>query len=142
MFLIKDDLRSSIRANRLAQILDDDTGDEILTDVLATAEQTVRDHLHQHYDIEAIFAQAGASRKKNVLRWCKLVAIYQLYERIPDELVPERVVKDYNECMDFLMKVAEGQVPVELPRRTVANDDGTLSPKTKFRWGSQPKRSY
>ncbi len=143
MFITKDDLNANIRAYRLSQILDDDTDGVIVGQVLETAEQLVKDHLFQHYDTEVLFLQSGAARKKNVLGWCRHIAMYQLYERVPDELVPERIVKNYNETMDFLMKVAEGRFPVDLPRRTATDPEtGLAAPKTKTRWGSQPSRSH
>jgi|GEM_PF-1711211 len=144
MFLTKNDLQSIIRLYRLNQMLDDDTNNIILNDVLETAEQTVRDHLYQHYNIGVIFSATLNDRKKNVLRWCKYIAIYLLYDRIADELVPDRVVKNYNETMDFLMKIAEGQVPVELPRKTIPNPNDPANPKkaTKMKWGSLPPRTY
>lgn len=135
-FITKEDLKTNIRAYRLDQIIDDD--DTIIEQASEEAEAIVTDHLHQYYDTRKIFNASGSDRLSNVLGWVKHIALYKIYERVPDELVPERVVKHYDETLTYLGKIAEGRVPVKLPRIITA---GGIK-KTKFKWGSVPRRSH
>lgn len=134
-FLLKTDLKN-IKLNRLTQILD---GDETAFDqAAAEAEGIVYNAIFNHYDAQNILSRSGAERDATVIGWLKAICLYKLYERVPDEMVPERVVKNYDDTMSFLAKVSEGRVPVNLTRKT--SPDGKK--KTKFRWGSVKSRTH
>ena len=66
------------------------------------------------------------------------LAVYFFYERIPDEQVPARVVKNYDDTRSDLDKIARGKLSVTLTHLT--DDDGKK--ETVFHWGSNPKRSH
>lgn len=110
----------------------------ILSTIENTAIQVVKDALYPKYDIAQIFATVGNARPTQVLRWCITLAIYYLYERIPDALVPERVQATYDETINMLSDIADGKKSTELPRALNSNNDV----KTKIRWGSQPQRTH
>lgn len=138
-WLEKADMKTTIRTYRLDEILDNEEDNAIFDEAAATAEELVKDRLVDHFDTNTIFNTSGSGRPKNVLQWVKYLTLYLVYERIPDELVPERVVKNYDDTLKFLDKVAEGRVSINLPRKL---DPVTGATKTKFRWGSVPKRSH
>jgi phage gp36-like protein len=135
MFLTKEDLITSIRVNRLNQLIDDDNA--IILQAISMAESAVKDRLFQHYDTGQIFNATGQGRSFQVVDWLKHITLYKLYERVPDEQVPERIVKNYDDTIAYLDKIAEGRQAVDLPRKFTP--DGEKS--TKFRWGSDRKRS-
>jgi hypothetical protein len=135
-FVTKDDYKPHIRDNRLEQLIDQD--DMILDQAEEDAIQIVKDALVATYDLDAIFSQTGADRKRNVLRWGLYLAVYFLYERIPDAMVPERVIKNYDDTREILHDIADGKRSVDLPKQTQASRE----PTTKFRWGALPPRTH
>lgn len=140
-YLDKADYKNMIKAHRLDQILDDlenAAPDDVLDDSESEAIAVIRDALVANYDVDNIFGRTGDDRHKNVLRWAKYLVMYFIYDRIPDELVPDRVIKNYDDTMQLLQDIADGKRSVDLPR--LQNTDGTT--KTKFRWGSQTARSH
>ena len=113
-FITKSDYYYTIKQNRLDQVLDGD--DALLDDAEETAIVVVKDSLSLYYDTDAIFATTGDARPRQVLRWVKDLALYFIYERIEDELVPERIVKNYNDTLGTLEKIEDGKKQVDLPR--------------------------
>jgi hypothetical protein len=87
------------------------------------------------------FAKTGANRNQALLRWVKCLVLYYLYERIPDALVPERVIKNYDDTMEMLNKISDGKMNCTLAQLQESDTDGNAEPLTKTRWGSQPVRS-
>lgn len=142
MYLTPADLRAKINSVILAQIIGTDT--EALTDAEATAAAILTDKLDPHYDIQAEFDQTGATRHRRVLNWMLSIVAYLLYERIPDDQVPERIIKDYDDTRRELAEIADGKSHVSLPRRLTDQTDqtGQARPKTKFRWGSIAPRTH
>ncbi len=139
-FITRPDYKSKINSDHLDQILDDDewTADEILDDAEDHAIAIIKDALKGTYDLATIFDALDDDRPKNVVRWATNIVIYVLYERVPDDMVPDRVVKNYNETMDLLDDIADGKRKVDLP--VLEDEEGNVS--TKFKWGSQEARSH
>jgi hypothetical protein len=104
----------------------------------------MRKYLDNRYDMNVELAKAGADRHKVLLRWAKVLVIYYIYERVPDDMVPERVIKNYDEVVKALEKVEDGDAdipgltPVTVPDE---NSDSGSKPYTKRRWGSIAKRT-
>ena len=139
MALSFEDFKPYIQEKDLKQICEvaDLADAQTLFDVVyTTAKTVVKDHLFSRYDTTVIFASDLANYPQ-VKRWVIVLCIYYLYERIPDKLVPERVVKNYDDVMEMIDKVADAKLSIDLPK--LLNEDTT--PKTKFRWGSEPKKS-
>jgi len=141
MFLQKSDIEVLLRTYRLNQITD--ANDVLIETAASMSEAKIRDALLPYYDVNAIFSKTGSSRPQNVLTWARHLTLYYLYERVPDEQVPERVVYHYKEVCELLMEIAKGKISVDLPRLLAdTNGDGVPDAKTKFRWGSVTKRSH
>lgn len=104
----------------------------------STALAVVKDALYPVYDTDAIFATTGTDRPPQVLRWAIVLVLYYIYERVPDAVLPERIENNYTEVIGILKDVSDGKMSVDLPR--LEKEDGT--PKTKFRWGSNPLRGH
>lgn len=135
-WILTADYKPYVRDTHLQMIIDAD--DVALDSAELTAVQTVKDALYQWYDTDAIFATSGTNRPANVLRWCLVLSIYYLYERIPDKLMPPRVEKNYDQTLELLRDISDKKVSVDLPART-DEDEAVI---TKFRWGSQPAREH
>lgn len=135
-FINQDDYLPYISEKRLTQAVGGDF--TILDTVENTAIQVVRDALYPKYDTQQIFATVGNARPKQVLRWCIILSVYYIYERIPDALAPDRVQTTYEETITMLSDIADGKKSVELPRALDENENV----KTKIRWGSQSKRTH
>lgn len=135
-YIQKDDYYYKIRGTRLDQILKDD--DSLLDNAEDAAIQVVKDALHSRYDIDTIFSKTGANRDQQVLRWISTIVLYYVYERINDKVVPQRVIDNYDETMEFLKELEKGKRSTQLPR--ITKEDG--KPKSIFRWGSNTKRSH
>ena len=143
-FISKDDYAYHMRTYKLDQILEEEELDEDL--ILDTAEEEalamIDKHLADKYDMNIVLSQTGANRNKVILRWAKLLVIYYIYERVPDGMVPERVIKNYNEVMEQLRRVEDGKASVSgLPPKTEADEHGINQPVTRRRWGSVPARA-
>ena len=135
-YISKDDYQDEIRTYNLDQIIEDD--DTILDKAETSAIDLVRQFLFQHYDASKIFSKTGANRDQIVVDWCTQIALYKIFKRVPDEEVPERVVKDYDDSIRMLKKLNGGDMGFDLPRLEVE----TGKKKTKFRGGSQKPRSH
>jgi len=143
-FISKDDYKYQIRTERLDQILEatDEDEDALLEEAEDEAIAVIRDYLISKYDVDLIFSSSGDSRPKNVLRWAKTLVIYYIYERIPDEMVPERVVKNYDDTLETLENIARGDMNVDLPKLSEQTPPfGQSAPKTRRRMGSKPPRT-
>lgn len=146
-FISKDDYKYQIRTYRLNQILESADEDEAL--ILDSAEgeaiAILRKHLDNRYNMDAELAKSGNDRSMVLLRYAKVIVIYLIYERIPDDLVPERVVKNYDEVMKSLEKIEDGDSSIPgLTPITVTDpnsETGQTTVQTKRRWGSIPKRA-
>jgi hypothetical protein len=134
-FLTPGDYEVPIRTNRLTQIID--STPIILDEAEGTALQIVRDALHSRYDVDAIFATTGTDRPAQVVRWMVTLVLYFLYERIPDNIMPERIKNNYEITLEYLKDLEDGKRDSELPRKTV--DD---KPKTKFIYGGNTPRTH
>jgi len=145
-FISKEDYKYQIRTTRLDQILEaaDEDEDLILNSAETEAVGMIEKHLATRYDMGIELGKTGNARNKVLLRWAKVLVIYYIYERIPDEFVPERVVKNYDEVMSQLEKIEDGDASIPgLTPISVAdpNDEGETKPYTRRRWGSQLKRA-
>jgi phage gp36-like protein len=130
------DYKSKITDNRIQMIIDQD--EELLDNAEITAIAVVRDFLYSRYEVDEIFATSGTDRPAQVVRWCTNLAMYYIYERVPDKLTPERITKNYDETMAILLEISDGKKAVDLPHKTDDND----IPVTKFRWGGQAAREH
>lgn len=139
IYITSSDLKLSIPDNRLHMILDNDM--TLLDYAESIAMATVQDALYPYYDVNTIYSLSGNNRKAQVTNWIINIMIYHIYDRIPDKLVPDRVIKNYDDTMDILESIADGKRSVMLPVVEVdKDDDGDTEPATKFRWGSQERR--
>jgi phage gp36-like protein len=138
MFLTQADFLTFIRDQRLSMVIEQDTN--LITNASDIAEATVRDALVR-YDIDTIFAAQGTARNQRVIFWCITIALYHLYHRVPDKLVPERIIKDYNDTTQTLKEIEDGKRNTNLPLRSTTTPEGDTTDNAKFRFGGDKPRS-
>lgn len=137
-FLTDRDMQVVIKDRHLQQML---AGSPFAQDdAEAMALGAVRDALHYRYDVDAIYADAAAY--PNVRRWVLVVTIYYLYQRLPDNFVPARVVSDYEDAVKTLGLIADGKRAVALPRRDADADEDGVQAYGTFRGGFVNRRSH
>ncbi len=144
-YLTQQDLQSSIRDGRLEHLLDNvDAGTpDVFEQAASEAQSIVRDYLIR-YDMDTELTKTGTDRHASIIFYLKNICLYILYERIEDEDVPERIIKNYNDTIETLREIAQGKLPLNLPIKEVDTDGDGIpdQKKTKFRWGSNPLREY
>jgi phage gp36-like protein len=144
-FISKEDYQYQIRTYKLDQILE--VGDEDDYTILNAAENEalgmIEKHLADKYDIPTVFAQSGSNRNAVIMRWAKVLVMYYIYERIPDEMVPERIVANYKEVMLQLKRIEDGAAGVPgLPPKVVTDGNGETANYTRRRFGSNAMRTH
>lgn len=152
MYVVKTDYYSRISTDLLNRIIQEaaNNGDDLLATCSKFAEDTIATHANVIYDTSAEWAKAGAERNGLLLVWAINIATYNVYQRIDDEEVPQKVIKNFDDTMEDLQKVSSGKYPLSLPPKQlpgegtggsggedVVTDGGGLR-----RMGSQPKRSH
>ncbi|OGX23341.1 MAG: hypothetical protein A3K54_00040 [Omnitrophica WOR_2 bacterium RBG_13_44_8] len=124
-------------SNRILTLLTEDN-DYLLNNAESEAIGIITNRLQDKYSIGAEFAKTGSARNSSLIRWALSIAIYTLYSRIPDEEVPERIIKDYDDTISELEKISQGKLSCTLTLNT--DDEGeTIS---RIRMGSNDPRTH
>lgn len=98
----------------------------------------LRDRLHDKYQIDGELAKTGSTRNSILVRYALSIAVYSLYSKSPDEEIPERVVKDYDDAMEDLRLISQGKLSTTLPLNTDSDGNTTV----RIRMGSNDPRSH
>ena len=112
--------------------------DSRLDDASNEATGILRDRLYDKYQIDAELAKTSTARNAMLVRYALSIAVYGLYSKIPDEEIPDRVVKDYDDAMEDLRLIFQGKLSSTLPLNTDSDGNTTV----KIRMGSNDPRSH
>lgn len=134
-FLTKDDYDVSINSDMLIQLIDDD--EEKLDKAEADSAQVIIDRIGSKYAVASELQKQGSVRNRTLVRWMRMLSLYFIYGRVPDEQIPERVVKDYDDVIKELDKISMGKYSTSLQR---IQENGEV--RTSIRIGSNPPRSH
>ena len=63
--------------------------------------------------------------------------LFQVWQRIPDKLMHERVQNNYDRTIERLVDIEDGKANTTLPVKEVEGE-----PISKFRWGGNARRSH
>jgi phage gp36-like protein len=133
-FITENDYPERLKATNLDAMCE---GDEVIRlGAEETAVAIVAQYLFQRYDTTLIFAQTGTNRNRALVAMCVSIALYYLYQRLPKRQLPDWVLRDYENALDFLDKVSDGKITMDLPRKLTQQQ----TPKTKFRAGASQLR--
>ena len=135
-FLTDDDFTTKISEDIKDQITGSD--DTVAETAETSAKAVIEDAFFNRFDMEAEFAETGADRHDNLIRWMLNLTVYFLYARIPDNQIPERVVKDYDDTMKEIALIEQGKRNTSLTK--LIREDGDK--ETNFRWGSNEAREH
>ncbi len=136
IFLTEQDFNSRLDSNIRSQITEGNQ--EVLDGAEQSAMAVIQDALSATYDLDFEFAKTEEERHRNLIKWMLNLAIYFIYEKVPDNQVPERVVKNYNDAMSELRKLEAGKTNTTLQKM----QDDTGDNITVFRWGSNKPRTH
>lgn len=92
--------------------------DTKLTDSERMAYGYIYEKLSGRFNIDLEMARRGEDRNPALVRWMAVLAIYYIYQSVPDEEIPERVRQNYEDVITEIQRVASGK------------DNSTLSPVT------------
>lgn len=92
--------------------------DTKLTDSERMAYGYIYEKLSGRFNIDLEMARRGEDRNPALVRWMAVLAIYYIYQSVPDEEIPERVRQNYEDAITEIQRVASGK------------DNSTLSPVT------------
>lgn len=136
-FITYNDYQAS-KSSRILDLLTSEN-DSVLDSAELTAIGMVTDRLSQLYNLNAEFAKTGTDRNSSLMRWVIALSLYLVYSRVPDDDVPARVIKDYDDTVRELEQIQQGKLSCSLQRLTV---ELTGEIKTRFRMGNSDPRSH
>lgn len=143
MYITLEDYRSYITSELLDMILQhpDDDNTDIIGDASKFAEGTIATFAGSLYDTAGEFAKTADDRNYLVLMWAIHIAVYIIHQRIADDQVPEKVIKNYDDTIADLHKVATEDLPLNLPPAPGDSTDDPLDGGLR-RMGSNTPRSH
>lgn len=134
-FLQPTDYNTFINPQLLNMLLSGDAGK--LSDSEEMAEGYIFGKLSTLYNIREEFTRSGSDRNGTLIRWMLSLSVYFLHNTVADTDIPERVIKNYDDARKEINAVAQGKEATDLLPLKVGG-----KVKTRFRWGSSPKRSH
>ena len=142
-FISYSDYKSFIRTERLNQLIDNDTS--ILNDAEGMAISDLQNALDPYYDTASELAKTGTARNTTLKKHAINLTLYYIYQRLPADMIPEQIVKNYDDTRKDLKDLEGGNRNINIAGRISVDSDGDGIPdrrSTKFRWGSKPKRAF
>ena len=134
-FLQQSDYRTFINPELLSMLLGGDV--DKLEEAEGYAYGFIMSNLAARYNMQTEFSRFGAARNQTLVRWMLSLSVYFLHNTVADTDIPERVAKNYDDVRREIEAVASGKAATDL---LPLQKDGKV--KTRFRWGSSPKRSH
>lgn len=135
-FIIEADFKGILGASVLAGLKG--TNSENLTESELRAISEL-DPLRGKFDIDNMLAASGTSRHPVLIRILVHITAYYLYNTVPDDEIPDRIVDNWKKELKLISDLASGKASSTLGTLT---DKTTGEQVTKFRWGSNAKRSH
>lgn len=108
-----------------------------LTDSERMAYGYIYEKLSGRFDIAQEIAKRGDNRNPAMVRWMTTLAIYYIYQCVPDLEIPERVIDNYKDTINEIQRVASGKDNSTL---TPVKVDGKTRTKSQFYYNA--KRSH
>lgn len=119
MYINKSDYKTRLSTDLLDRIITEgeSNGEDILEIVSKIAEDTISTLAGVLYDISSEWNRTLAERNGLILSWALSISCYWMYQRIDDEDVPQKVIKNYEDVLECLEGVSRGKFPLNLPSR-------------------------
>ena len=144
MYVTKQDYKTRITDDLLNIIIEQEDGKDIdiLDDASKFAEDMLLGYAGSFYDVAGEFAKVGNARNYFVLNWALNIAAYIIYQRVADDQVPEKVIKNYDDTIADLQKVANEDLAINLPPAPSDDTDPTTQNEGIRRMGSKTPRDH
>ena len=94
--------------------------------------------IRDKYDVDGELAKTTTGRNRELLRMVVNITAYYLYNTVPDDDIPQRIIDNYKHEIDCIKAIAKGGYCTLDP----LNDETTGEVKTNFRSGSDDLRSH
>jgi phage gp36-like protein len=135
MYLTLEDFNKSIYPEIRNAISRGDE-DYVMTQI-NVALSIIQSKISLKYDVDLEFAKSGSNRNSLLVTIAKNIAIYHLYET--QETIPNHRVKKYDDAMEFLKDIVNGQAVLAGMTLAPVQEDTTIRGNMAF--GSEPKRN-
>lgn len=135
-FLEERDYEVFISPTALQKVMRMNSNQETDSEFLAYS--YVNDKLTASFKISDEIKKKGDERNPTLVRWMTILAIYFLYQTIPDDEIPDRIVKNYDDVTKEIQRVASGKDNTTLT--AVLDSDGNTV--TNFQWHSEARRTH
>ena len=106
-FLTLSDYLVFITQGALQKILRDN--DMKMTDAERMAYGHIYEKLSVSFDLDAEIQKSGTDRNPALVRWMAVLAIYYIYQSVPDNEIPERIRLNYEDVIAEIQRVAAGK---------------------------------
>lgn len=119
--------------------------DEVLRLFDATANYTVvekainmsiaqiKKYISGRYDVSAIFSAEADERDSFMIMIVIDLAMYHLWSKKAPRQIPEYRVKRYDDALDWIKDVGQGDIPSDLPAIADENYTGEIIIKSKYK---------
>lgn len=135
------DYQSRIDPELLLLATDHDPNMLIFCDKIAT--DSITGYIGHVYDVQSEFDKTGTNRNFQLLGWALGIAVYNIFLRLPDVDIPDKIKTEYDQLITDLQDIGRGKFNVNLP--PIAPDDPQNINDTGNglrRMGSDSKRSH
>lgn len=131
MFITRDDLLATMRAENLDGLIDED--DETLDKCILHVVSFLSGLLGTKFDMATVLAATGDARNQTLVRWgCDLVA-KELYKRLAPNQIPAYIEDEAKSATMWLKSAAAGEYDFGLPLRDTTEATGS----TVVKFGGQ-----
>ncbi|MRI64664.1 DUF1320 domain-containing protein [Ornithobacterium rhinotracheale] len=111
---------------------------------LSAAEQMgitqVRNYLAGRYDVDKIFSATGLERNSHLVMIIIDCTLYHLYTSVIPDRMPEIRSQRYQDALDWLKMVANGEAVADLPKLTDDNGDELTGIKITSKYTASNQR--
>jgi len=132
-FIIKTDLYRYLEQSTIDQLTD--STDSIVTEAIADAEDRIREKISPRYNLTTEYAKTGTNRHRGLMKCAINLAIFNLFQRVHIDVLPEGREFAHQEAEKWLDDVFKGRLNVTLTTNDEAKEQGW-----PLRWGSQTKK--
>ena len=149
MYVVKADYKGRITTTLLDMLINEDVT-AIIAAASKTAEDTIFSLAGMFYDIREEFNHGGSLRNGFLLSMAISIGLYNIYQIADEESIPEKVIKNYDDTMNDLVKISQGKMTLNLPPAPTNGTEGTPGEGETVstsgiglrRIGSAPKRTH
>lgn len=134
------DYLSRIDPELLLLATDHDPNMLIFCDKIAT--DSITGYIGHVYDVQSEFTKTGTNRNFQLLGWALGIAVYNIYLRLPDVDMPDKIITEYDQLITDLQDIGRGKFNINLPPVSAEPTDPNATGNGLRRMGSENKRTH